>query len=113
MECQKCNVKITPTNWSRYIRSLKHLKNDTDQAIPPRSRRRPKTKPNTGQIIKSRKPKTKPVNNITRKEMLSQTGDCNIKAIPNRTKNNYSLLQVKQRKCSIRNTIYNTLLKTN
>jgi hypothetical protein len=58
---------------------LKHLKNDPDQTIPPRRRGRPKTKPNPDQTIKTRKPKTKTVNNITRKELLSQAKDYNIK----------------------------------
>ena len=79
MECQKCNVKITPTNWSRYVRSLKHLKNEPDQTIPPRRRGRPKTKPPPDQSIKPKKPKSKRVNNVTRKELLSQARDYNIK----------------------------------
>ena len=36
MDCVKCNVKITPTNLSRLLRTLKHLKNDPDQTILPR-----------------------------------------------------------------------------
>ena len=26
MECKQCNLKITKTNWPRYVRSLTHLK---------------------------------------------------------------------------------------
>ena len=44
MECQKCNVKITHTNWSRHVRTWKYLKNDPDQTIQLRRRGRPKTK---------------------------------------------------------------------
>jgi len=56
---------------------MKRLKNDPDKTIPPRSCGRPKTKPNPDQ---PKKPKTKHVNNITRKELLSQARDYNIKA---------------------------------
>jgi len=75
MQFQKCDVKITPTNWSKHVRSLKHLKNDPDQTIPPRSRERPKLKPSPDQ---PRKPKTKTVpkrrtsNDVTRKELIEQ-----------------------------------------
>jgi len=91
MECQKSNVKITPTNWSKHVRTLKHLKNDPDQIIQLRRRGRPKTKPVPDQTIQLRRrgrPKTKPdpdqtiqprirgrpktVNNVTRKDLLSQ-----------------------------------------
>jgi hypothetical protein len=41
--CIKCNVNITPTNWSRHVRSLKHQRNDPDGDIPPRRWGRPKT----------------------------------------------------------------------
>ena len=75
MECKKCNVKITPTGWSRHVRSMKRLKNDPDKTIPPRSCGRPKTKPNPDQ---PKKPKIKHVNNVKLKELLSQARHCNI-----------------------------------
>ena len=39
MNCQKCNVRITATNWSRHTRLQRH---DPDRSIQPR-RGRPKT----------------------------------------------------------------------
>lgn len=54
MECHKCNVVITPTNWSRHVRSQKHQRNDPNGAIQPRRRGRP-------------------TNNATRKDLFSQT----------------------------------------
>jgi len=61
---------------------LKHLTNDPDQTIRPRSRGRPKTKPNPDQ---PKKPKTKTNprrrtnNDVTRKELLKQAIEYNIK----------------------------------
>jgi len=51
MECQKCNVKISQTNWLKHVKMLKHLKNDPDQTIQLRRRGRPKTKPDPDQTI--------------------------------------------------------------
>ena len=76
MECEKCNVKITPTNWSGHVRSLKHLKNDPDQTIPPKRRGRPKTKPDPDPAIP--KPDRRR-NDVTRKELRSQTKGNNLK----------------------------------
>ena len=77
MKCETCDVKITPTNWSRHVRSLKHLKNDPDHTIPPKRWGRPKTKPDPDPTIPPRKrgPKT----DVTRKELLSQAKEYNIK----------------------------------
>jgi hypothetical protein len=61
---------------------LKHLKNDPDQTISPRSRERPKTKASPDQ---PRKPKTKTNpkkrtnKDVTRKELLEQAKEYNIK----------------------------------
>jgi len=49
---------------------LKHIKNDPDQTIPPRTRGRPKTKPSQPR---------KRTNDITRKELLEQIIAYNIK----------------------------------
>ena len=68
MECQKCNGKIAPTKWSRHVRSLKHLKIDPDQTIPPRRRGRPKIKPDPHQAIKPRRRTI----NVTGKELFKQ-----------------------------------------
>jgi len=78
MEYQNCNVKITTTNWSRHVRSLKNLKNDPDQTIPPISRGRPKSKPSPNQ---PRKAETKRRTNkdVTRKELLEQAKEYNTK----------------------------------
>ena len=85
MECQKCDVKITSINLSRHVRSLKRLKNDPDQTIPPKSRGRPKTKHSSDHTIKPKNPKTKTVpkkrtnNDVMRKELFEQAKDYNIK----------------------------------
>jgi hypothetical protein len=42
-KCEFCNIEITPTNWSRHLRSQRHRENDPDQTIPIRRRGRPKT----------------------------------------------------------------------
>jgi len=78
MECQKCNVKITPTNWSRHARSLKYLENDPDQTTQPRRRGRPETKPDP-------KPRRR-VNYVIRKELLSPAKEYNIKGYTKRNK---------------------------
>jgi hypothetical protein len=33
--CTKCNAEITKTNWSRHLKTKKHLENDPDQTIRP------------------------------------------------------------------------------
>jgi hypothetical protein len=33
--CEKCNVKITPKNWARDLKTKTHLKNDPDQTVKP------------------------------------------------------------------------------
>jgi len=68
MNCAKCNVKITPTNWSRHVRMQKHQRNDPDGTIPLRKRGRPKTVNDPDQTI-----------NVTRKELLSQAKEYNLK----------------------------------
>jgi hypothetical protein len=57
------------------------LKNDPDQTLLPRRQGRPKTKPDPDAAIQPRKrrgPKTKP-QTITRKKLLSQAKDYNLK----------------------------------
>jgi hypothetical protein len=79
-DCQRCNVKITPNNWSRHLRSLKHLKNDPDQTIHPG---RPKTKPDSDPTI----PKVdRRRRDVTRKDLLSQIRRYNIKGCTKLTK---------------------------
>ena len=83
--CEKCNKLISKTNWSKHVLS-KTLGRNPDGTVQPRRRRRPKTKNDPDQTIK---PKTKHVknnpkprkrtNDITRKELLSQAKEYNLK----------------------------------
>jgi hypothetical protein len=36
--CGKCRMVVIYKNWARHLRSQKHLKNDPDQSIKPKSR---------------------------------------------------------------------------
>ena len=33
--CEKCDVKITSTNWATHLKSKQHLTNDPEQTIKP------------------------------------------------------------------------------
>ena len=50
MKCQKCNVRISATNWSRHTRLQRHQRHDPDRYIQPRRRGRPKTVKLHGEI---------------------------------------------------------------
>jgi len=51
--CKKCNVKVTPSNWSRHLKTDKHMKKDPEQSIKPKSRKPTKPLLNLETHIKS------------------------------------------------------------
>jgi hypothetical protein len=60
MYCEKCGVPIThKRNWNRHLLTQTHLRNDPNQTIKPKTRE----------------------NNLTRKEMLSQAKEFNLKGV--------------------------------
>jgi len=71
MKCEKCYVTISSTNWSKHIRTQKHQRNDPNKTITLLKRGRPK-KQEHGQTIRRQ-------NNVTRKELLLQAKEYNLK----------------------------------
>ena len=72
--CPKCNKLISEANWSKHVLTKKHRKNDPDETIQSRRRGRPKTMNDPDQT----KPRQR-ANNVTRKELLSQAKEYNLK----------------------------------